>query len=386
MKKVLILFAKAGGGHESAAKAIKSELLKCDPEIQVKIYDILEEKSKFKQKFFSLSYIFLIEKFRIGWIIFTFCLRFLPFQWLSYNILKYEIYKPLKKLLFKFEPDIIISTYYFTSGICESIIHKKSQQSYFFTAVTDIFTPHSVWFYNSKDNFFLFSNEAREKALENDVDGNNIIQFNNFFDGKFNQVISPENLQKIRIDLNCKRESKKILILGGAFGLKNSDVLLKQYLDEKIENSEIIIICGKNNQLYKKCFKIKSLYKFNENVKILGFTDKVYEIINLSDVVITKGGPGTVMEIVSQKKLCAINDYIWDQELGNVNFVLQNKLGFYEPNPAKMIKEISNIINNNGFKNYRKLTISSDIIKFAEWIKKELKTKNVGYKAINKYF
>ena len=62
----------------------------------------------------------------------------------------------------------------------------------------------------------------------------------------------------------------------------------------------------------------------------------VYELINIADVVITKGGPNTIMEILMSGKIPIVNSYIWEQEKGNLEFVVQNGLGVYEPTPYRV--------------------------------------------------
>ena len=76
---------------------------------------------------------------------------------------------------------------------------------------------------------------------------------------------------------------------------------------------------------------IKKLYP-DVRIHVYGFVDFVYELINISDAVITKGGPATVMEILQLNKIPVISSYIWEQEKGNVELVTQSNVGFYEPN------------------------------------------------------
>jgi len=44
--------------------------------------------------------------------------------------------------------------------------------------------------------------------------------------------------------------------------------------------------------------------------------DFIYELINISDVVLTKCGASTIMENINLKKVPVVNDYIWEQEQG----------------------------------------------------------------------
>jgi processive 1,2-diacylglycerol beta-glucosyltransferase/1,2-diacylglycerol 3-beta-galactosyltransferase len=48
------------------------------------------------------------------------------------------------------------------------------------------------------------------------------------------------------------------------------------------------------------------------------------------------------MEILNLKKVPIVNDYIWEQEQGNVDYLIEKKLGIYEPK----IENLSGVIKN----------------------------------------
>ena len=131
-----------------------------------------------------------------------------------------------------------------------------------------------------------------------------------------------------------------ILILGGGDGIPKGEKILNELLQSDI-NAEIGIVCGKNEVLQTAA---ESLKKSNnaDHLKIYGYVDFIYELINISDVVITKCGASTIMEILNLKKVPVVNDYIWEQELGNVDYLIEKKLGIYEP----QIKNLPNAVKN----------------------------------------
>jgi UDP-N-acetylglucosamine:LPS N-acetylglucosamine transferase len=77
---------------------------------------------------------------------------------------------------------------------------------------------------------------------------------------------------------------------------------------------------------------------------VFAFIDFVYELLNVADIVITKCGASTILEILMMKKIPIINDYIWEQELGNMEFVRDNELGIFERNIAKLPAIVGNLI------------------------------------------
>jgi processive 1,2-diacylglycerol beta-glucosyltransferase/1,2-diacylglycerol 3-beta-galactosyltransferase len=77
--------------------------------------------------------------------------------------------------------------------------------------------------------------------------------------------------------------------------------------------------------------------------------DFIYDLISISDVVLTKCGASTIMEILNLKKIPVVNVYIWEQELGNVDYLVEKKLGIYEPKIKRLPGVISNLLIDDEF-------------------------------------
>jgi processive 1,2-diacylglycerol beta-glucosyltransferase/1,2-diacylglycerol 3-beta-galactosyltransferase len=68
-----------------------------------------------------------------------------------------------------------------------------------------------------------------------------------------------------------------------------------------------------------------------------------------------------------------ISHFIWEQEIGNRNFILQNGLGFYEPKPKKLAEKVQKLLTNNKEltiiqKNYQKVKLENGLADLAEFI------------------
>ena len=108
--------------------------------------------------------------------------------------------------------------------------------------------------------------------------------------------------------------------------------ILKKIITKNMD-AEIAIVCGKNKKLYTKSLKLKEKYGIN-NLKVYGFVDFVHALIGISDIVITKCGASTSMEILMMGKVPVINNYIWEQEKGNMEFVCKKNMGILEKNTS----------------------------------------------------
>lgn len=77
-------------------------------------------------------------------------------------------------------------------------------------------------------------------------------------------------------------------------------------------------------------------------VSIQGFVTNMPDWMRASDVVITKAGPGTIMETLAAGKPLILSGNLPGQEEGNVTFVEQNGVGILRTNPdaiARLVRE-----------------------------------------------
>src|SRR5258708_33173347 len=59
-----------------------------------------------------------------------------------------------------------------------------------------------------------------------------------------------------------------------------------------------------------------------------------------SDLVITKAGPGTIMEPLAAGKPMILSGYLRGQEEGNVKFVKEMGIGVLRPNPQAIVRQL----------------------------------------------
>ncbi len=101
----------------------------------------------------------------------------------------------------------------------------------------------------------------------------------------------------------------------------------------------MVVVCGKNLSLKKHLEELKQEHAVI-NLHIYGYVDFVYELLSISEVVVTKCGASTIMEILHTCKVPVIIDYIWEQEKGNMEYVVKNHFGIYEKNISKISEMI----------------------------------------------
>ena len=66
------------------------------------------------------------------------------------------------------------------------------------------------------------------------------------------------------------------------------------------------------------------------------------------------------MEILNLGKVSVVNDYIWEQEQGNIDYLREKKLGIYEPNLKRLPQRVKNILEDQKFHSEYKMNIRAE--------------------------
>ncbi len=354
-KKFLMLYLKTGGGHLAPAKAIAGYLHNHHSDIANPVLvDCLEKTPGFVK--FIVEDGYRITQSKAKWF-FEFLYAINKFQ-LSAKMTCLAIglfIKPhLKRVIAKEKPDKIICLHFFILQPLFSIIKKQKLNIPIVTLVTDPFTPHTMWFLNKEQHFILFSEMLGEK-IKSKLPRSKIEIFPFMLDEKFSSRANETEVKNIKTNRGIDQDKKVLLIVGGGDGIPHGRRILEGVLSNNI-NAFIVIVCGKNKELFNQSTELKKQYN-SENMVIYGYVDFVYELINASDIVITKCGASTIMEILLLNKVPVVNDYIWEQEQGNVDFLIENNLGIYEPKLNKLPELINELITNDEKLNFYKSNI-----------------------------
>ncbi len=372
MKKYLFFYLKTGGGHLAPAKAVAEKIYnknKGDVEIVLSdgltnsnrlVKGIIEDgyRNAINKLSWTFEFLYALNKIRI-FAVFT-----------SFLVSKFVL-KHVEKQILSERPDKIVIFHFFLIRAVSVIIRKHNLHIPVITVVTDPFTAHPLWFLYKNQNYIVFSEMLKEKCIQQGIDGKYLKVFPFVLDQKYSHIPDKTQLTAIRNELGFRPESKIILIMGGGEGMPKGKKILKNILRNNLE-AEIAIVCGKNEKMSKHISKLKEKYRL-DNLKIYGFIDFIHSLISISDVIITKCGASTFMEILLLGKVQIINNYIWEQEKGNMEYVCNNEMGILEKNSKKIPSVINRLLTDKEYynshkNNIRKASLSNGVGPVAEYI------------------
>lgn len=341
MKKVLIFYASYGGGHLSAAKSIKQYIDQNYPNVQTEMIDCVKYVNKALDKITTAAYREMAKKAPWAWEKVYYQSQGGLLGKVSTTSNKIMAVK-MAKLFREFKPDVVISTHPFGSQMTSYLKQKGKTNCLLATIMTD-FKSHEQWLIGNKFvNFYFVSNSSmKEEMMQNEIPEDKIFVTGIPISNRFLQTYSK---QEIFSSFHLDPNEKTILFFGGGeYGLgKDKTVAILESLAD-FPDIQVVAIAGKNEKMQQAFEKI--VYEKNKQniIKVLPFTDKVPELMSISNLVITKPGGLTVSEsLASHLPLIVINP-IPGQEEENAEFLEKMGCAIWlkkEENPKEVLSTV----------------------------------------------
>jgi len=372
LEKYLFLYLKTGGGHLAPAKAVANKIkTKNKHKVEIVLTDGLSDSKRIVKTIIEDGYKTAINKAAWTYELLYLIHKLSIISRFTAALVAYFIKPGLKKYILEIKPEKIVLFHFFLIKPVFEIIEAYNLPIPVITVVTDPFTAHPIWFLKKSQNYIVFSDILRDKCIGKGIDETKIKVFPFVLDSRFSYHISEKEKLKIRSNLGFASNSRIILIMGGGEGMPRGKKILKKIIKKNMD-AEIAIVCGRNMKLYKSAIKIRNKYGIN-NLKIYGFIDFTHSLLSISDIVITKCGASTSMEILLMGKVPVINNYIWEQEKGNMEFVCNSKMGILEKNTNHLPDLLNSLLLDNELynsliSNIKKASIRNGVDQVSDYI------------------
>ncbi|HWQ71680.1 MAG TPA: glycosyltransferase [Desulfitobacteriaceae bacterium] len=205
-----------------------------------------------------------------------------------------------------------------------------------FTVITDLATIHASWATPGADLYLVPTEEAYSALVRHGIAASQIILTGFPVHPKFSRPPLPRLETRRKLGIDPERFS--VLLTGGGVGAGN----MAEWIRELVKNcrdKQIMVVTGRNQALYNQLQALKSQF---EHLYVFGFVDNMETLMAASDVIISKAGPGTIMEAVAMQRPLIITEAVGIQETGNIDFVVNNRLGHFCPSPRQGCRIINN--------------------------------------------
>jgi 1,2-diacylglycerol 3-beta-galactosyltransferase len=139
----------------------------------------------------------------------------------------------------------------------------------------------------------------------------------------------------LRARLGLAPDVFTLLLVGGGEGMGPLRAIARA-LDGAQLPIQLAIIAGRNDTLRAQLQK----ETWHVPVNVQGFVTNMPDWLRASDVVITKAGPGTIMETLAAGKPILLSGNLPGQEEGNVVFVEKMQVGVLRTTPEAIVAQV----------------------------------------------
>lgn len=345
MKNIVYLSSDYGEGHKSAVRALVEAIDKYYPgQYAQEPIDIIALFSPTLDKLIERLYKDSVRYFKPTYKAFfemTNTDMAIDFDKNIYPIIKRNL-KPILKT----KPDIIISCYPAMAYSVSRYLGEKGLDIPHITLITDTGPVHEGWISRKVDYFLVPTEKTAAQFIEKGISPEKIKCFGfpvkqNFYQ-KYNKKLEKEKFL-------VAKSKHSIVYFPGAWSAGRTEKKLKA-LDVLLKNVSILVVCGNNVKLRSKLLK----NDYQNNVEILGFVEDVAEIFAAADLVITKAGGISIMEIITVKIPFIITEVTPGQEEPNARFIEEMGFGYVEKEPEGLAKRTKELFSGDNLKKLEK--------------------------------
>ncbi len=329
MKKILVLTAGFGDGHNAAARNLRDAIELLDEDARAEVLDLFADSYGVFNTLARKSYLGMVQYAPKLWGgIYSMLESPLVGNQLG-NFPRLQVL--LEKILAETQPDCVVSTYPIYAHVIQRIFKSHHERPFkFITVVTDSITVNSAWF-RAPSDFFCVANEATADVLrKNGVAGEQIRAL-----GFPVSPVFADNLDSLPPPIGD--EPRRVLYIINT-GRKKAGKAVDRLLE--LDNVHLTLTVGRDAELRAKL--IERTRSVEDRVKILGWTNQMPELMMSHHLVIGKAGGATVQEAIAARCPMIVNQVIPGQEEGNAELIWRYHLGAI----AEKNKEVAELVEN----------------------------------------
>jgi len=326
MKKVLILTAGYGEGHNTAARNLHRAMNSvAGGTVDAKVLDLLEITYGRVNDLLKKAYMTAISRAPILWesiygmIDSSGTLE----DWLtSFAPLRHA----MEALLTEERPDAVVCTFPVYLCLIEAVYRDRPRPFPLMTVVTDSITINAIWHRCDSDAFVVANEETAEVIRNAGVPGGKVhvlgFPVSPRFAGLSAEKAPPQ-----------ASECWRILYLPNG-SARDHSVVIAQAL-ANLPNVKLTVSAGRD-----VAWGERMSATLGEEVEIVGWTERMPEIMNRAHLIVGKAGGATVQESLAAGTPMVMTKVIPGQEEGNARLLLDNGCGALARTPEEIAQAV----------------------------------------------
>lgn len=327
MKKVLILSASYGEGHNAAGRGLLAAFAQAGS-AEATMYDPFPEVFGEVYKRSQRNYLAMIERFPHVWALLFWLLDRTPLIYLTLLGLG-GVREALRRQIDALQPDVIVSVYpAYTFLLNRAYPHRPFR---FFTVVTDSITINSVW-HRSPCDAWLVPNEASAAVMRAAGVAADRVRDLGFPVPPVFALQRPARLPP------GGGEPLRVLFMVNS-GKRAAPAVIARLLE--VKGVALSVTVGRDEVLRAAVEEV--VRRSGKIVEILGWVSNMPELIMSHHLLIGKAGGAAVQEAIAARTPVIITKVVPGQEAGNARLVVESGAGAVCETPERIARTVQSL-------------------------------------------
>lgn len=316
MKRILILTAGFGDGHNAAAHNLREGIEILSDDAKVEVLDLFESTYGALNGLLKQTYRGLVRYAPTVWSgVFSVFDNPALFRRQVGTLGKLK--DTLASILRDTEPDVVVSTYPVYGHLLNSIYQDHAERPFsFLTIITDSISVCSAW-YRAQSDLFIVTDEPTQEVLVRAGVPRDAILALGF-------PVNPVFCDPPDAATNEYRANDRIKVL---YAINTGKAKTGRVLEKLLHNPlvDLTVTVGRDNALKAKL--AERFREFGPRVKVYGWTNQMPKLLMSHHVLVAKAGGATVQEAIAARCPIVVNQVIPGQEEGNAKLIQKLRVG-----------------------------------------------------------
>jgi processive 1,2-diacylglycerol beta-glucosyltransferase len=287
-RRVLILSADVGEGHAAAARALAGQIESSPEQAEVTVIDGLAAMGRVLRPVVEDGY--RVQLRLVPWtytIVYWLLENIAPIRWLARRLLYLFGSRPLARHIAEHQPDVIVSTYPAVTVVLARLRRTKIVHCPTVATITDL-TGLFFWAQPGIDMHLVMYGESLS-SVERIAGEGSVRLVRPLISADF---LGPRCPLQARRALGLPEEGRMVVVSGGGWGVGDIEGAVRE-ISGLAEVSSIVCLAGRNEDLAEE---LKGAFAEEPVVRVLGFTDKMPQLLAAADVLVHSTGGVTCLE------------------------------------------------------------------------------------------
>lgn len=336
MKKILILTAAFGEGHNSAARGIRQGLAQVGgSDARVELHDLFSETYGPPNDWAREMYLGLINQWPQAWA--------RLFRWLdrqeefsgNFKIF-FSVKKEFHRLLDQFQPDVIVSVYPAYPHMLDEMVASTARTcGKRVVVITDSLSVNAIW-YRCAADYFLLPNEPSAAVLHRAGIPKEKTR-------TFGFPVSPEFAEPDALrSAPSETAGRRVLYLINARKTTAPELVHRLAAMPEIQ---LTVAVGRDRRLRKAVENVRNFATRPFNV--VGWSEELPRLLRSTHLLISKAGGATVQEAIAATCPMIVNHVIPGQEEGNARYLVETSCGTVATTPDAVVEAVRSAFAND---------------------------------------